>query len=193
MNAYPSVKTYLKHASVNRGTTSMITRAAAVLMISLCCLGQVQAQDSKFYYGLSIASVEFDLVGLDNNGLGLKLGREFGKFLAIEVHAGTGAEGTENVLGDPELTYSAAFGRLNLPFERVNLYALGGAASINFDFTGFDDTEVDRAVGVGLDLLANPNTAFTIEIMNYGTEDDLDLIEIVNFGFTHRFDFPGLR
>lgn len=193
MNAYPSVKTYLKHASVNRGTTSMITRVAAVLIISVYCAGPVQAQDSKFYYGLSITSAEADIVGLEDNGLGLKLGREFGKFMAIEIHAGTVADSTDNILGDPELTYAAAFARLNLPFERVNLYALGGAASINFDFPGFDDTEVDRAVGVGLDLLANPNTAFTIEIMNYGTEDDLDLIEIVNFGFTHRFDFPGLR
>lgn len=171
----------------------MITRVAAVLMISFCCIGQAQADDSRFYYGLSIASIEADVLGIDNNGLGLKFGREFGKYLAIEVHAGTGAESADTVLGDPELTYSAAFARLNLPFERVNLYAMAGAASINIDFPGFDDSEVDRAVGFGIDLLANPNNALTIEILHYGTQDEQDLIDVVNFGFTHRFDFPGLR
>lgn len=171
----------------------MITRVAAVLIISVCCTTQVQAQESKFYYGLSITSAEADVVGMENNGLGLKFGREFGKFMAIEAHAGTVADSSENLLGDPQLTYSGAFFRLNLPFERVNLYVLGGAASMSFDVAGFDDDELDRAVGVGIDLLASENSALTIELMNYGTEDDMDIIEIANFGFTHRFDFPELR
>lgn len=195
MNAYPSVKRYLKclkHASVNRGT-QMITRVAAVLMISFCCVGHVQAQDSKFYYGLAITSTEFDALGLDENGLQLKFGHEFGKFLALEAHLGGSSESTDNLVGDPELTYSAVFLRLNLPFERVNLYVLGGAATLNLDIPGFDDSEFDRAVGVGIDLLASPDNALTIEVMKYGTQDEQDLIDVVNLGFTHRFDFPGLR
>lgn len=171
----------------------MITRAAAVLIISIAWIAQAQAQDSKFYYGLSITSTEFDLAGLESNGVGLKFGREFGKYIMIEAHAGTSSDSTDTVLGDPDTTYASAFLRLNLPFERVNLYVLGGAASINADLLGFDESEVDRAAGFGLDLLANENTGFTLEVMNYGIEDDIDLIKIVNFGFTHRFDFPGLR
>lgn len=171
----------------------MITRVAAVLMISLCCIGQAQADDSKFYYGLSITSIKADALGIDSNGLGLKFGREFGKFLSIEAQAGSSSDSVSDILGDPNLTYASAFVRLNLPFERVNLYALGGAATLNADIFGFDDSQVDRVIGVGMDLLANPNNALTIEIMRYGTQDEQDLFEIVNFGFTHRFDFPGLR
>ncbi|HEX7027558.1 MAG TPA: outer membrane beta-barrel protein [Gammaproteobacteria bacterium] len=171
----------------------MITRAAAVLVMTLFCTGQAQAQDSKFYYGLSLTSTDFELAGVESNGIGFKLGREFGKYIMIEAHIGNSSESSDNLLGDPDLTYSGAFLRLNLPFERMNIYVVGGAASINANLTGFDDSEVDRAVGFGFDLLASENSALTIEVIDYGTEDELELIETVQLGFTHRFDFPGLR
>lgn len=175
----------------------MITRAAAVLLILFGCIGPVQAYDSKFYYGLSLTANEFEAAGVDMNGLGLKLGREFTQFFSVEIHSGIAADSTNNILGDPELTYSAAFARLNLPFERVSLYVLGGAATMDFDIPGFDDIvdagEIDRAAGFGMDLLANENTALTIEVVYYGNEDNLDEIEFLHFGYTHRFEFPGLR
>jgi hypothetical protein len=171
----------------------MRASAAAVFLVACLYGGQLYAYDSKFYYGLGWAGADFELASgqeITSHGPHFKLGRELGRFLSIETHLGLSADDTNNLLGDPEIMYGAAFVRLNLPFEKINLYVMGGASTVKYNFSGLEDTESEAAGGFGLDLFANERTALTIEFMRYGVDNTLDITSI---GFMHRFEFPGLR
>lgn len=171
----------------------MRASAAAVFMVACLYGGQLYADDSKFYYGLGLAGADFELASgneISTHGLHFKLGREFGRFLSIETHLGLSADSTDNLLGDAELMYGGAFARLNLPFEKVNLYVLGGASTVKYSFSGLEDTESEAASGFGVDLFGNERTALTIEFLRYGTDNTLDIISV---GYMYRFEFPGLR
>lgn len=149
--------------------------------------------DSKFYYGLNFNSGELELedgFALDTNGFGLKWGREFGRWLSVELHGGVSANDTSNLIRDPEISFGGAFVRFNLPFERVNVYVLGGASKVSVDAGTVATSFEEAAGGVGLDLFAGEDSALTLEVMRYGQDSSLDTLSI---GFMHRFDFPRLR
>lgn len=151
-------------------------------------------EDSKFYWGIGYGSGDLETeggFGLDTHGLGLKFGREFGQYISFEAHMGSGADSSENILRDPEVSYGAAFLRMNLPFERVNLYAVGGLSRVSIDGGGAGNgSDEERAVGVGIDLFGSEVTALTIEKIRYGSDTTFDVLSV---GITRRFDWPGLR
>ena len=153
-----------------------------------------QQKEPKFYFGFNYATTEFALedgsLEDDTTGIGFKFGRELSPYINIETHIGLSSISSSNILEDPEVTYLAALLRLNLPFEKVNLYLLGGGSIIRYDFPSANDEESRAAGGIGIELFGSPNTAFTIDLMRYGTDSTLDTL---SFGFIHRFKFARLR
>lgn len=152
---------------------------------------------SKFYYGINLNSADLDNNGaavIDTNGIGFKVGREFGKFMSAEFHYGVTADSTDNVIDDPEINYSAIFARFNLPFENVNLYALIGRSEVDVSIAGgLNATEKDFAQGIGLDLIANDTLSLHVESVTYGDDQFAPELKMLSVGFTKRFDFPSIR
>ena len=166
-------------------------RKTAILALSLCLTGPAIA-DSKFYFGVNWGEGDLVNVGIEPSGIGFKFGREFGKFLAVEVHAASSALKSKYILRDPDVTVIGAFGRLNIPFKRVNIYALGGQSKVEYDSGTLSADDVENAFGFGVDLLASEDSMLTLESMTYNRDNALEF-KVTNLGFTHRFDFWGFR
>jgi|AntRauTorcE11898_2_1112593.scaffolds.fasta_scaffold00251_14 hypothetical protein len=160
--------------------------AAALILAPSAALADQTGQ----YWGMSVDNAKLDAPDNGREGyatnLGLHAGYHFGDFVAAEVQVGGSPAGG---IGDPY--YAAGFGRFNLPFEKVNVYLLAGAAAVSFDGGGPDgrDTETDLAGGIGVELYGTEHTGVRFEYTNLadGTYQKLGL------GFVHYFDWPAFR
>ena len=152
---------------------------------------------SKFYYGVNLNAGDLDnarVLVASTNGLGLKLGREFGKYLGAEFHLGVSADSTNDVISDPEINYSAVFARFNLPLETVSLYALLGRSEVHANIVGgLNNSEKDFAKGFGVDLITDETLSLHIESITYGDDQFATQFKVLSVGFTRRFDLPSLR
>ncbi|HEX5055906.1 MAG TPA: hypothetical protein VFX02_05360 [Gammaproteobacteria bacterium] len=130
----------------------------------------------------------------DMNGFNLRYGiwLPFDLF-AIELRLGSVGEENGTLLEDPEVRYFFGVGKLNIPFETVNLYVLGGVSRVYYDIDGTESNEDDVVGGVGIELLGNETTGLTIEFLKYGVDDDPAEGKLITIGFNHRFELPGFR
>lgn len=152
--------------------------------------------DYKFYVGLDAGRAELEIdtnIGdLDeaSSNFGVKFGREIVSFLSVEAHAGL------NDKGPSEVYYGGIYARAQLPFERLNIYALVGGTFVDYELETpapnrpLEDDEVQFSYGVGIDFFGNDSTALYLQAMRYG--DDIDY-RVYSVGIVHRFDFPGFR
>lgn len=182
---------------------SVLAALAGAAALGLCSPAFAQAPGNYWgfgYTGLEYAS-EFTPIGatssvtekISTNGGTFKLGREFGKFFAIEAHVGYAKESQANAFGDKfEFAHGAAYARLNLPYERFNFYVMGGQAQADIDVGSFDDDDTYNAGGVGMDFFGSERTAFTLEYLRYQDSDDVE-VDLITIGFKHHFNYAGFR
>jgi opacity protein-like surface antigen len=176
---------------------------SAVLILGLPSVAVADAPQN--YWGMGIDGVDFEgmttdgrtLMGSaerDMNGFNLRYGFWLPfDLIGVEVRIGNIAEESGTMVGDPEVRYVFGMGKLNLPFERVNLYVLGGVSKVYYDFAGREQDDEDVVGGVGIELLGSETTGLTIEFLKYGVNDDDIEGEIITIGFNHRFELPGFR
>lgn len=128
----------------------------------------------------------------DGDLVNLRLGYELGRFLAFEARLGMGTGGA-NVGGtDLDTRMGAAYVRLNLPFEGVDVYALGGAARLSFNDGTGRQAEEWPAAGIGIELYGSERTGVVLEAVRYEGGDDGDY-KALTLGFKRHFDWPQFR
>lgn len=143
------------------------------------------------YTGLDFTAANGEVISA-NGGL-LKLGREFTNFFAIEIHGGQVKEGQSNAFGDQfEYRHTAAFGRINLPFNRFNVYLMGGAARVNLDTGLISDNDDFKAAGIGFDFFGSERTAFVLEYITYENDEEVTT-DFINVGVKYHFDYAKFR
>lgn len=162
-------------------------------LLLLLPLGALAAERPSQYWGASLGDFEFET---DNGSatnitnLGLKGGYRLSRFLALEIHGGVSTSGSSSeIIEEPDLVYGAGFVRLDLPYQRLNLYLLAGGSTLAYDVGDGSEEESDMAGGIGIELYGSERTALTLEYMNYndGMYDGLSV------GFVHHFDWPSFR
>jgi hypothetical protein len=169
-----------------------VLAVAGLLSLPLTAL----ADAPQNYFGMGIDSTDFDIVTGERemSGFNVRYGLWFPfDLIAVEVRIGAATETTNNLAGDPQVRYALGLGKVNLPFEKVNLYAMGGVSKVLYNFGGVETDEEDIAGGVGIELLATETSGLTIEYLRYGIDDDPIDATVLTFGFNHRFGLPGLR
>ncbi len=178
----------------------MMRRSLAVLLMGVFLPGSVIA-DSKFYWGMYLGEGDPSPYSAEPITLDFKLGREFGKYIALEIHTSLGAEETQDIFEKSNVKAVGGYVRLNLPLQRVNLYAFGGQSRVEYDVPGLVlldddgnqiDGDSDRSGGIGIDLFASEDSMLTIEKVIYNYDNQLEY-NVLHIGFTHRFNFGGLR
>jgi hypothetical protein len=148
------------------------------------------------YFGMGIDSTDFDTNPgeLSMSGFNIRYGIWFPfDIFAVEIRIGAAAEGTNNLTGQPEARYAMGLGKVNIPFEKVSLYAMGGVSKVYYDLNGVETDESDIVGGAGIELLATEASGFTIEYLRYGIDDDPIDATLLTFGFNHRFGLPDFR
>ncbi|MEX2575947.1 MAG: outer membrane beta-barrel protein [Halofilum sp. (in: g-proteobacteria)] len=133
----------------------------------------------------------------------LKLGYEFSKFLAAEVHYGFGDDAsTGGEEFEVNLREAAAFGRFQLPYERLDVYFLAGVGRVGVSIPTLGRlTGEGPAAGLGVDFYGTENTAVTLEYVVYDVElehDDFNgeadtTYDALTLGLTHHFEWPAFR
>ncbi len=172
----------------------MMRRSLAVLLMGIFLPGSAFA-DSKYYWGISVGEGDPSPYVAEPTALDFKFGREFGKYMAIELQTSLAANDTQDIFEKSEVKAAGAYFRLNLPLQRVNLFALGGRSCVEYDVPGLtlaDPDDCDQSGGFGIDLIANDDNMLTIEKIIYNHDSQLEY-GVLHIGFTHRFEFGGLR
>jgi hypothetical protein len=148
------------------------------------------------YFGMGIDSTDFDTDAgeLSMSGFNIRYGLWFPfDVFAVEIRVGAATESTSNVVGQPEVRYALGLGKVNIPFEKVSLYAMGGISKVYYDIGGVETDEDDLVGGVGIELLATEASGATIEYLRYGIDDDAIDATLLTFGFNYRFGLPDFR
>ena len=131
-----------------------------------------------------------DAPGEDGDVVRLNYGLALNRFLGFELHYGM--EG-----GQSNLREGALLGRFNLPYERVNVYALAGAGRVGITVDDERDSESGPAVGVGIDFYGTEYSALSLEYLRYEVDDDdADddaVYDTITIGWKHHFDWPEFR
>lgn len=123
----------------------------------------------------------------------LRVGYELGRFVAFEARFGLELGNETEVAGrDVDPRMGAVFARLNLPFERVDVYLLGGAGRVSFNDGTGRQREEWPAAGLGIELYGTNRTALVFEGVRYEGDDDGDY-KAITLGFKHHFDWPRFR
>lgn len=136
---------------------------------------------------------------LEVAGVTLKTGVALGNWLGVEIQYGLAKESSTQPFGigeELEIQQGSAFARFNIPFPKVNLYALAGASVIDIDTGLQSSNEKYVAAGLGLDLMATERSMLYFEGIRYEHEDlesnDPYMI-VYTIGYKHHFEFAGFR
>ncbi len=210
-----------------RGNKKMTFKKTMAVLLLLFCPLLVQAggtldldtTDKRFYWGMQIGQgkeVEMN-VGM------FHMGYDFSNWLAIEAHVG---KGSRLALTDPSGDFlnlstdylAAAFVRLNLRYEKVTWYIMGGASTLqingDYDITNgaagitgslgtffnlnglaatgnFDDRINGTAYGGGFEFYGSRNTALSLNWIRYFDSSDAGALSVLSLGFVHHFDWPN--
>lgn len=173
-----------------------MTRSIAFLcLFSVVCAPAVAAGPNQ-YVGLSLGGFDAEPPGASGDSsetdVSLRLGYHFSDFVGVEGRLGTNAaniEGDDDA-GRPITEYAGLFLRLDLPFEKTNVYVLLGGSSVRFDDESVDSDDKDPvAGGIGIELYGSEDTALVLEYMTYAE----DSYQGVGLGFKHHFNMPSFR
>lgn len=176
----------------------LVQRFLAIIMAMIAAMAcpVSYAEAPANYWSVNYTGLDFTAANgedISSNGGLFKLGREFTDFFAIEIHGGIAKEGQANAFGDKfEYRHAAAFGRINLPFNRLNVYLMGGAAKVDIDTGLISDDDEFAAGAIGLDFFSSERTAFVLEFIRYENDDDVTT-DFLNVGIKYHFDYPGFR
>ncbi|HEY3486758.1 MAG TPA: outer membrane beta-barrel protein [Gammaproteobacteria bacterium] len=161
------------------------------------CPLSVFADAPQNYWGMSYEGIDLEETAgteLDMNGFSVRYGLWFPfDLIAVEARIGFASEESGDIVGDPIIKNYMGLAKANLPFEKVNLYAMGGVSKTYYNFDGVETDDDDVVGGMGIELLASETSGLTIEFLRYGV-DEADLEgTILSIGFNHRFELPGFR
>jgi len=186
-------------------------RNTLALALALGCTSVYAADDmdsANWYVGVGASSFDFERSGAgshsyNTDGYVVKLGYDLGSYLSVEGRVGTsdssGADGAG--LKMEGRTISAAYVRLNLPINKVNLYVMGGYASVNVqaDLAGVKQSKELKgsSYGFGIELFGSRTTALSAEYVRYvnkqkftnttlGLDNDFDM-NAISFNVVHHF------
>jgi opacity protein-like surface antigen len=183
---------------------SMRSIIFCALVLALGSPAALAAERPDQYFAIHGGSYDYEPgadgeSGGDSGILRFRYGYELNKFLGMEAHFGfdpshlidSGAD------DDPHLREGALFGRINLPFEGVNVYGLAGAGRAGGDFGDGRNTGAGPAVGVGIDLYGSDYTAISVEYLQYRVDDedssDDAKYRVLTLGWKRHFDWPAFR
>lgn len=148
------------------------------------------------YLGISVGAYEAEPPGASGErsetDVSMRLGYHFSDFVGVEGRLGANAA---NIAGDdnsgrPATEYAGLFLRLDLPFDRTNVYLLLGGAAVTFDGESVDSDEKDPvAGGLGIELYGSRDTAVVLEYMRYAE----DSYQGIGLGLKHHFGMPSFR
>lgn len=177
---------------------SMRSITYCALVLALASPAALAAERPNQYFAIHGGSYEYEPgASGESDGDGtiarLKYGYEFSKFLGAEAHVGIDTEGGSS----PQVREGALFGRINLPFEGVNVYGLIGGGRFGGDFGDGRNTGSGPAAGFGIDLYGSDYTAISLEYVQYQVDDedssdDADY-RAVTLGWKRHFDWPAFR
>ncbi len=162
-----------------------------LLGLGLLLAATAHADRPPLYFGVGLADAQLDLdkyAPRDETNLDLRLGYDFRPYLAAELRLGSSLH-SESGKGS-EAGYVAGLARVNLPFERVTVYGLLGAANVAVDVPGNDDGFSGVAFGAGIELYGTERSALGIEYLQLG---DSDRYRTLGVGLVHHFDPPRPR
>lgn len=155
-----------------------------------------ETREKANYIGFDV--LQWDFGGADeSDGAALKIGRDIGNFFAVELHGGYADPVQLNGADLYEVTaFASLFGRFNLHFDFITLYALGGYTVAKFDdyiaSAVIDDVETGFAYGGGIMFFFSPNFAANAAYVRYLDNSDFAATS-VSAGLTWYFDWPRLR
>jgi len=161
------------------------------LVLSLSMMaGSAQAADiAKMYYGLGFTDGSVDIPGDEDESLGtvnVTLGFQLLDFVGIELEAGSASDQVSSIVSEPLVTYQAAMVRLGYRWDRAGVYILGGQARLDID-ESLNSTDSGTAVGFGLNLFGNENTALNLHVLRL----DDGAFSTASIGF--QYYFGGFR
>lgn len=152
------------------------------------------------YFGVNLQGLRYSEdpeFNAHETGLGFRLGREFGNYLAVEGHVGIGLDNDTSMGVEVGVDYLAGVylrGNMFLWDPRARVYGLvgvtyGKVTSLAF---GLSDTNTDTEMGygIGFEFYGDSRNAINLEFMRYmdGEEDGDDYeLDAFNLGYTHRF------
>lgn len=182
----------------------MKLRNAWVMALALCGASAayaVEDDSANWYFGLSVTSFDFEVTdpfseSYNTHGYIAKMGYDLGSYISLEGRVGMGDSDTDGSgLSMEAQRVGAAYVRFNLPFDKIKIYALAGAAQVTLKagLAGASDTmeETGTSYGGGIELYGNRTTALTAEYVRYIEDGDFDGAEIdvnaLSFGFVHHF------
>ncbi len=151
------------------------------------------------YFGINISGLNYSEDDFDVNetGLGLRLGHEFGNYFAVEGHAVAGIEDDSSQGVDISIDYLAGVylrGNIFLWDPRARLYGLVGVTTgkVTAKAFGLSDTTTDTELGYGLgfEFYGDSRNAVNLEFMRYmdGEDSGVDYeVDAFSLGYTHRF------
>ncbi len=146
------------------------------------------------YWGVSLGQFELDDAGgnvTDTVNLGLQAGYKFTRFLGIEARGGFESGDTSGALDEPDLQYGGGFVRLDLPYERVNVYLLLGGGQVNYDTVNGNVSESGPAGAIGIELFGSERSAVSLEYVRYAGDDTT--YDGLSLGFVHHFNWAVPR
>lgn len=172
--------------------TKRLILAAALAAMPLAALAERPPQ----YFGINGGWFEVQTdAPFEDDGefVNVRLGYELGRFLAFEARFGMDTGSAKTSAGTYlDTRQGAVFARLNLPFEGVDVYALGGAGRVSFNDDTGRNAEEWPAAGLGIELYGSERTAVVLEAVRYEGDDEGDY-KAYTLGFKRHFNWPQFR
>jgi len=201
----------------------MTLRLGLLLVLLLMPAAAFAAERPPWYFGVTLGAFETDedidgfeddlgdagvvnVDDLESTDWGLRGGYRINQYFGLEgrIGFGTGGSSDFNDPGDSQiddirddLYYGAAFARFDIPFNRVNLFALAGFGGVTLESTdnaqdafglADDYSETGVSWGFGVELFATDRTGISVDYLNYAD----DTHEGFSIGIVHHFDWPAI-
>lgn len=166
-------------------------KALAGVVLALVNTTLFASELPRQYFGISGSDAQLDVSDgvADLGSLNGKFGYMVNRFVGTELHMGTSVTIDGSSVDAPSLHFVAPLLRLNLPFEKVNLYSLVGVASVRNNFSATEHYS-DLSFGFGMELYGTRSTALSFEYMRYGIDD---VYKTFGLGIVHYFDWPKIE
>ena len=174
-----------------------------LFLIPLSAQAEIFAESSGItgsnYFGVQLSGLRYtqDDFNTNESALGLRVGHEFGNYLAVEGHAVAGLENDSSRGVEISMDYLVGIyvrGNMFLWDPRARLYALAGVTHGKITTLAFGltdrTTDTELGFGFGFEFYGDKRNAVNLEFMRYldGDEDGVNYeIDAFSLGYTHRF------